>query len=388
MARIPIVYNLRNLAARRVSTLLTALGIALVAWVFIFTLALAGGFQAALTTTGSPQNAIVIRKGSTAELMSILDRDVAAAVSSQPEIARAPDNTPLAASELMVVWNLRRTSGTTTNVVVRGVGPKSLALRPKVHLLRGRMFRPGLDEVVVGKMVSERFENCSVGSRLKLAGREWVVVGVFDAGGSTYDSEIWGDVELFMPVFDRPVYQSLTLRLADASHLTPLKRRLESDPRMNVEVEREDVFYSKQSGTLATMLRVLGLFVTSIMSLGAIFGALNTMYAAVGARTKEVGTLLAIGFSRGAILTSFLIESVLLALLGGAIGCLLALPVRSFTTGTMSFATFSELAFRFQVTPGMLLAGLGFAALMGLVGGFLPARRAATMPIVDSLREA
>jgi putative ABC transport system permease protein len=388
MARIPLVYNLRNLAARRVSTILTALGIALVAWVFIFTLALAGGFQAALTTTGSPDNAIVIRKGSTAELMSILDRDVAAAVSSQPEIARATDGTPLVASELMVVWNLRRKSGTTTNVVVRGVGPKSLALRPKVRLVQGRMFRPGLDEVVVGKMVAERFENCSVGSRLKLAGREWTVTGVFDSRGSSYDSEIWGDVELFMPVFDRPVYQSLTLRLADASYLTPLKRRLESDPRMNVEVEREDRFYSEQSGILADMLRMLGLFVTSIMSLGAVFGALNTMYAAVGARTKEVGTLLAIGFSRGAILTSFLIESVLLALLGGAIGCLLALPVRSFTTGTMSFATFSELAFRFQVTPGMLLAGLGFAALMGLVGGFFPARKAATMPIVDSLREA
>jgi ABC-type antimicrobial peptide transport system permease subunit len=237
-------------------------------------------------------------------------------------------------------------------------------------------------------MVSERFRQCSVGDRLKLAGREWTVVGVLDSKGKTYDSEIWGDVELFMPVFDRPVYQSLTLRLADASYLTPLKRRLESDPRMNVEVEREDRFYAEQSGTMATMLRVLGLFVTSIMSLGAIFGALNTMYAAVGSRTKEVGTLLAIGFSRGAILTSFLIESVLLALLGGVIGCLLALPVRSFTTGTMSFATFSELAFRFQVTPLMLLAGLGFAGLMGLVGGFLPARRAATMPIVDSLREA
>ena len=388
MALIPVVYNLRNLAARRTSTALTALGIALVAWVFIFTLALAGGFQAALTTTGSPQNAIVIRKGSTAELMSILDREVAAAVSSQPEIARATDGTPLAASELMVVWNLRRKSGTTTNVVVRGVGPKSLALRPKVALAEGHMFRPGLDEVVVGKMVAERFENCSVGNRLKLAGREWTVVGILDAKGTTYDSEIWGDVELFMPVFDRPVYQSLTLRLADPTHLTPLKRRLESDPRMNVEVEREDRFYAKQSGTLAFLLRALGIFVTLIMSLGAVFGALNTMYAAVGSRTKEVGTLLAIGFTRGAILTSFLIESVLLALLGGAIGCLLALPVRSFTTGTMSYATFSELAFRFQVTPAMLLAGLLFAAFMGLVGGFFPARKAATMPIVDSLREA
>ncbi|HZV91445.1 MAG TPA: ABC transporter permease [Candidatus Nitrosocosmicus sp.] len=388
MARIPLAYNLRNLAARRVSTGLTALGIALVAWVFIFTLALAGGFQAALTSTGTPENAIIIRKGSTSELMSILSREASAAIESQGEIARAPDGTPLAASELMVVWNLPRKSGTTTNVVVRGVGPKSFTLRPKVKLIRGRMFRPGLDEIMVGRMVAERFQHCDVGDQLKLAGREWTVVGVFDSKGSTYDSEIWGDVELFMPVFDRPVYQSLTLRLAEPSYLAPLKKRLESDPRMDVEVDREDRFYAKQSGQLSTMLRVLGMFVTSIMSLGAIFGALNTMYASVGNRTREIGTLRAIGFSRGAILMSFLIESVLLALLGGALGCLLALPVRSFTTGTMSFATFSELAFRFQVTPGMLLAGLAFSAFMGLLGGFLPARKAATMPIVDSLRQA
>ena len=388
MALIPIAYNLRNLAARRVSTALTALGIAMVAWVFIFTLALAGGFQAALTSTGTPENAIIIRKGSTSELMSILSREASAAIESQGEIARAPDGTPLAASELMVVWNLPRKSGTTTNVVVRGVGPKSFTLRPKVKLIRGRMFRPGLDEIMVGRMVAERFRHCDVGDQLKLAGREWTVVGVFDSKGSTYDSEIWGDVELFMPVFDRPVYQSLTLRLAEPSYLAPLKKRLESDPRMDVEVDREDRFYAKQSGQLSTMLRVLGMFVTSIMSLGAIFGALNTMYASVGNRTREIGTLRAIGFSRGAILMSFLIESVLLALLGGALGCLLALPVRSFTTGTMSFATFSELAFRFQVTPGMLLAGLAFSAFMGLLGGFLPARKAATMPIVDSLRQA
>ena len=388
MARVPLAYNLRNLAARRVSTALTALGIALVAWVFIFTLALAGGFQAALTTTGVAENAIVTRKGSTSELMSILPRDVASAITTQGEIARAPDGTPLAASELMVVWNLPRKSGTKTNVVVRGVGPKSFALRPKVRLVQGRQFRPGLDEIIVGRMVAERFQNCGIGDRIRLAGREWTVVGVFDAQGSTYDSEIWGDVELFMPVFDRPVYQSLTLRLAEPGYLDPLKKRLESDPRMNVEIEREDRFYADQSSGLSSMLRMLGLFVTSIMSLGAIFGALNTMYAAVGNRTREIGTLLAIGFSRGAILTSFLIESVLLALIGGALGCLLALPVRSFTTGTMSFATFAELAFRFQVTPGMLLAGLLFSAFMGLLGGYLPARRAATMPIVDSLRQA
>jgi ABC-type lipoprotein release transport system permease subunit len=388
MARIPFVYNVRNLGQRRVSTALTALGIALVAWVFIFTLALAGGFEAALRSTGSPENAIVVRSGSTAELTSIITRESAAAIQSQPEIARAPDGQPLSTAELLVVWNLPRKSGTTTNVVVRGIGPKSTALRPNVRLIAGRMFRPGLDEVVVGTMVAKRFQNCSLGDKLKLAGREWNVVGVFDAGGTSYDSEIWGDVELFMPVFDRPVFQSVILRLDDPSHLAALKKRLEADPRMSASVHREDQFYAAQSGTLAGLLRTLGTFVTLIMALGAIFGALNTMYASVGARTKEIGTLRAIGFSRGAVLLSVLVESTLLALLGGALGCLLALPVRTFTTSTMSYATFSELAFRFDVTPMMLVAGLVFSAAMGLVGGFFPARKAASMEVVDALRQA
>ena len=386
--RIPLAYNLRNLAARKVSTGLTALGIALVAWVFIFTLALAGGFESALRSSGSADNAIVIRSGSTAELTSILSREAAPVIATQPEVARAPDGSPLATAELVVVWNLPRRSGTTTNVVVRGVAAKSLALRPSVKLGQGRMFRSGVDEIVVGKLVAERFQNCGLGDRLRLSGREWTVVGVLDGHGTSYDSEIWGDVELFMPVFDRPVYQSATVRLADRSQFEALEKRLEADPRYNLQVRREDEFYAAQSGLLANLLRSLGLFVTIIMAFGAIFGALNTMYAAVGSRTKEIGTLLALGFSRGAVLFSFLIESVLLCLIGGAVGCLLALPVSGFTTGTMSFSTFSELAFRFQITPGMLLAGLGFSAVMGLVGGFFPARKAASMPIVEALRQA
>ena len=387
MARIPLVYNVRNLGQRRVSTALTALGIALVAWVFIFTLALAGGFESALRATGSKDNAMIVRSGSTAELTSIIARDVAAAIQSQPEIARAPDGKPLATAELVVIWNLPRKSGTTTNVVVRGIGPKSSSLRPRVRLVQGRMFQPGLNEIVVGKMVHERFQNAAVGDKLKLSGREWSVVGVFDAGGTSYDSEIWGDVELFMPIFDRPVYQSVILRLDEPSHFGALKKRLEADPRMSVAVHHEDEFYAAQSGLLAQLLRSLGIFVTLIMALGAVFGALNTMYASVGARTKEIGTLRAIGFSRGAVLLSVLVESTLLAMLGGAIGALLAIPVRSFTTGTMSFASFSELAFRFDVTPGMLLAGILFAGAMGLIGGFFPARKAATMPIVEALRQ-
>ncbi|MBI4364758.1 MAG: ABC transporter permease [Candidatus Latescibacteria bacterium] len=385
---IPLAYNLRNLLVRKTSTALTALGIGLVSWVFIFTLALAGGFESALRTTGSPENLIAIRSGSTAELTSIVTRDAAAIVESQPEVARAPDGRPLATRELVVLWNLERKSGTPTNVVVRGVTARSLSLRPKIRLIEGRLFEPGLEEVVVGRLVSQRFAHGSVGDRIKLAGRQWSIVGVFDSDGASFDSEVWGDVELFMPVFDRPVYQSVTFRLDDPSHLEAVRGRLEADPRMSVQVKREDEFYAAQSATLAALLRGLGLFVTLIMALGAISGALNTMYAAVGSRTKEIGTLLALGFSRGSVLFSFLVESVLLASFGGLLGCVFALPVNGITTSTMNFASFSEIAFRFQVTPPVLLAGMLFAAIMGLVGGFFPARNAARRVLIEALREA
>jgi putative ABC transport system permease protein len=227
-----------------------------------------------------------------------------------------------------------------------------------------------------------------VGDRIRLAGHEWSIVGVFDANGTSFDSEIWGDVELFMPVFDRPVYQSVTFRLDDPSHFGAIQKRLEADPRMSVRVHHEDEFYAAQSAALGALLRGLGIFVTLIMALGAVFGALNTMYAAVGSRTKEIGTLLALGFSRGAVLVSFLIESVLLALFGGLLGCLLALPVNGMTTSTTNFASFSEIAFRFLVTPRMLLAGMIFAAVMGALGGWFPSRNASRRVIVEALRQA
>lgn len=384
---VPILYNVRNLSARRLSTALTALGIALVTWVFVFTLALAGGFEAALQRTGSPQNAIVIRKGGSAELTSIVTRPEAQVVLTQPEIARGPDGRPLASTELLVIINIPRRAGRgPANVTVRGATPRSLLLRPEARLREGRMFRPGLDEIVVGSLIAKRFEHCAYGDTLHFSGRDWRVVGILDGRGTATDSEIWGDVELFMQVFERPVFQSVTLRLDDPSHLGALARRIEADPRLSLQVKREDVFYAAQAGPLGTLLRFLGLFITTIMSLGAVFGALNTMYAAVGARTKEIGTLLALGFSRGAVLASFLTESVLLALLGGAVGCVLALPVNGITAGTSQ--NFSELAFRFTVTPGTLLFGMGFAGLMGLVGGFFPARKAASRKIVEALREA
>lgn len=384
---IPIRYNVGNLLARRLSTTLTALGIALVTWVFIFTLALAGGFEAALKQTGSPDNAIVIRRGGTVELTSIVMRDEARSVTSYPEIARGPDGLPLASPELLVVINIeRRGGGGPSNVTVRGASPASLAIRPGLRLAQGRMFRPGLDEIVVGSLIAKRFEHCGYGDRISFNGRTWTVVGILDGRGTATDSEIWGDVEVFQQVFDRPIYSSVTVRLADRSYFAALAKRIEADPRLSLQAVREDRFYDAQAGPLGRLFRALGLFITIILSLGAVFGALNTMYAAVGSRTKEIGTLMAIGFSRGAVLLSFLLESVLLAVAGGVVGCLLSLPVSGITAGTSS--NFSELAFRFVVTPATLAQGLAFAALMGLVGGYFPARKAAGRVVVEALREA
>jgi ABC-type antimicrobial peptide transport system permease subunit len=384
---IPIVYNVRNLFARRLSTTLTALGIALVTWVFIFTLALAGGFESALKQTGSPDNAIVIRRGGTAELTSIVLRDEARTVTNLPEIARGASGQPLASPELLVIINIeRRNGGGPSNVTLRGVSPAALALRPGVRLEQGRMFQPGLEEIVIGSLIARRFEHCGYGDRIDFNGRTWSVVGILDGKGTAIDSEIWGDVEVFQQVFDRPVFSSVTVRLTGRSALGAFQGRVEADPRLSLQARREDDFYADQAGPLGRLFRALGLFITIVLSLGAVFGALNTMYAAVGSRTKEIGTLLALGFSRGAVLLSFLFESVLLAVLGGVAGCLLSLPVNGITAGTSS--NFSELVFRFVITPATLLQGIGFAALMGLVGGFFPARKAAMRVIVEALREA
>lgn len=383
---IPIIYNVRNLFARRLSTTLTALGIALVTWVFIFTLALAGGFESALKSTGSPDNAIVFRRGGTIELTSIVLRDEARTVASFPEIARDAAGRPLASPELLVIINIeRRRGGGPSNVTLRGVSPAALALRSGVRLARGRMYRPGLDEIVVGSLIARRFEHCGYGDRISFNGRSWAVVGILDGKGTAVDSEIWGDVEVLQQVFDRPVFSSVTVRLASRSFLGAFQARIESDPRLSLQARREDEFYADQAGPLGRLFRALGLFITIVLSLGAVFGALNTMYAAVGSRTKEIGALLALGFSRGSVLASFLFESVLLAVLGGLAGCLLSLPVNGITAGTSS--NFSELAFRFVITPATLLEGIAFASLMGFVGGFFPARKAAMRVIVEALRE-
>jgi ABC-type lipoprotein release transport system permease subunit len=387
--RLPLRYNLRNLAVRRAMTLMTAGGIALVVAVLVLTLALAHGFQATLVATGRPDNALVTRGGTQSEMMSWLTRDMARVIEADPAVARGPDGNPLAIGEVIVLVNVVRRGEPTasSNVSVRGVGPGALALRPDVRLVEGRMFRLGTNEIVVGRRLGQRFVGCRLGESLRMGGRDWRVVGVLDAGGTGFDSEIWGDGEICMPAFDRRAYSSLTLRLADPSRFDELKRRLEADPRLPVQVARESDYYRAQSAQLADLIRALGVFLVAIMAAGAVFGALNTMYAAVGSRTREIATLLALGFTPRAILVSFLIESVFLCLIGGVLGCLLALPVHGVSTGTTNWSSFSEVAFEFRLTPGILATGLASAALLGLIGGWFPARAAARRTVSEALRE-
>jgi putative ABC transport system permease protein len=387
---IPLSYNLRNIRQRPVSTLTTAVGIALTVTIFVGALALAAGFQASLIATGSPDNVIVLRKGADSEISSGISRDVSNIIRAIPEIATGPSGRPLVSSEMVVVTNRDRLGQPgSSNVTVRGVDPEALELRSGVKIIEGRMFRPGTDEVIVGRRIAPRFANCAIGDRIRFQQRDFAVVGHFEAGGTAFESEIWGDNSTLQPALQRGGgFQSITFRLKDGASYDQLKKTLEADPRLQVQVNRERGWYADQAGALATTIRILGVFITIIMALGAVFGAMNTMYAAVQSRTREIATLLVLGFSPWSILVSFMAESVLLALLGGAIGCLLALPINGIVTSTTNFSSFSEVAFAFKVTPVALAAGMLFAVGMGVVGGFLPAIKAARQSLASSLRGA
>ena len=386
---IPVSYNVRNVLQRPVSTLTTALGVGLTVAIFIGALALASGFQAALMQSGSKDNAMALRKGADSEISSGISREQANILRALPEVALGPDGRPQVSTDLVVVTNKERLGQPgTSNVTVRGIDPVSLGLRPQVKVVEGRLFRPGSDEVIVGQKIAHRFANCGVGDRIRFQQRDFTVVGHFTAGGASFESEIWGDVSVLMPALQRDdVFQSVTFRMKDPARFAALKKQVEADPRLGVQLRSEREFYSSQSELLGNVIRFMGVFITVIMAVGAIFGAMNTMYAAVGARTREIAMLLVLGFSPAAVMTSFMIESVFLALLGGVIGCLLALPINGIVTSTTNFSSFSEVAFAFRVTPQALLAGLIFAAAMGFVGGFLPALRASRQPLAKSLRE-
>jgi putative ABC transport system permease protein len=386
---LPLSYTFRNLWARKVTTALTAGGMALVVFVFATVLMLEEGLRKTLVETGSYDNAVVIRRSAQTEVQSGVDRSQAGIVETQSEIAIGGNGERLASKEIVVLVNLsKRTTNAPSNVMVRGVPAAGLALRPQVRIVEGRMFRPGSTEIITGRGVAERFNGAAPGETMRFGGREWTVTGVFDAGKSGFDSEVWGDADQLMQSFRRPVYSSVIFKLADPATFDAVKARLESDPRLTVEVLREVDFYAEQSRMLASFIRTLGLTLSIIFSVGAVIGAMITMYASVASRTGEIGTLRALGFRKGSILTAFLIEAMLLGVTGGVIGLFMASFMQFFTISTMNWQSFSELAFSFTLNASIVAKATVFALLMGAIGGFLPAVRAARLKIVDALRAA
>ena len=387
MKPIPFPYIARNLWVRRFTTLLTAGGMALVVYVFATVLMMSEGIRATLVATGQPDNVIVLRKGAGAEINSSVERSQAAILESLAGIATDATGQPLLSKEPVVLNNLpKRGSGKPSNVTVRGTSLRGLQMRPQVQIIEGRMFRPGTSEIVTGRAISRGFQGAGLGETLRFAGRDWVVVGVFDAGRSGFDSEIWGDADQMLQAFRRGSYSTLVFRLADASQFDLIKAALESDPRLTVELKPEQRFYAEQSEALANFISILGMSLSVIFSVGAIVGAMITMFAAVASRVGEIGTLRALGFRRGAVLIAFLSEAMLLSLVGGLIGLGAASLMQTVNISTTNFQTFAELAFQFKLTPTIAWQTLAFALFMGVVGGFIPAWRAARMKIVDCLR--
>jgi putative ABC transport system permease protein len=386
MANVPYYYILRNLWARKLTTLLTAGGMALVVFVFAAVLMLSEGLKATLVDTGSRDNVVIIRRGAETEVQSAIDRDQAALIETYPEVAVSPRGRPSVSREVVVLMVLpKRGSAKPSNVTLRGLSEIGLVLRPQVRIKAGRMFRPGTSEIVAGERIADGFD-AGLGERLRFGGRHWTVVGIFEAGRSGFASEIWGDVEQFMQGFRRGAYSSVILRLDRRAHLDPLRARIASDQRLNLEAQPEADFYAEQSEIMVRFLNVLGTALSLTFSLGAVMGAMITMYASVAHRTAEIGTLRALGFQRPAILRAFLTESLCLALFGGALGLALASTLGAITVSTMNWQTFSELAFRFTMTFEIVAKALCFVLAMGLLGGSLPALRAARLGIVEALR--
>ncbi len=388
---VPLVYNVRSLGVRRWTTGVTAVGLTLVVFVFTTVLMLATGIRETLKATGTADNAKVIRKGSQAEVQSGVLPEHLRLLSSAPEVGVDKDGKPLASPELVVIIFAVREGAATdeegNNLDVRGVGPQALELHPP-RALDGRMFTPGTSEIVIGKALVGRFKGMRLGGQVRFARRDWTVVGVMDQGGSAYDSEIWGDVDQFMDAFARrPAFSSITLKLKEPGAVTALKARVESDPMLStLEVKPEIDYWAAQSEQTSMFIEFIGIFVAIFFSVGAVLGAMITMYTAVAARTREIGTLRAIGFRRRAVLVSFVAESVILSLGAGAVGVAAASLMQFASFRTMNWQTFSEMSFRFHLSPAIAVGALLFAIVMGFAGGLLPAVRAARMPIVQATR--
>jgi putative ABC transport system permease protein len=386
---IPIIYNVRSVRARWTSTIVAVLGIAGTVGVFVAMLSLARGFQATLVSSGSPDNALIVRAGATSEMTSGVPLDSVKIIQDAPGIARGADG-PLVTPEAVLMAPIPLIStGTQANVELRGVSANVLDIRKQVRIVEGRMFHGGLAEVIVGKNANKTYAGLTLGNTISLGTQRWQVVGIFDTGGSSFDSEVWGDAHLLSQAYGRPEnnFQSVTVHLTSPDALSQLKDSVTTDPRLNVDVTREIDYYAKQSTAMTTLITILGGFVASIMAIGAVFGALNTMYSAVADRGREIATMRALGFGGASVVISFLIEALLIAFVGGALGCLAVLRLNGLTTSTINFQTFSNLAFAFKITPGLLAGGIGFALAMGALGGLFPAIRAARLPVATALRE-
>jgi putative ABC transport system permease protein len=386
--QIPLKYILRSSSSRRLTTAITILGIALVVFVFTAVLMMANGVEKTLRSTGSDDNLIVARKAAMSEIMSILDRDAAGIISNMPQVASFADGRPMSSKEAVVIINLNKIGAPgISNVIVRGVEPAAFSLRPQVRIIQGRMFRWGAREVIVGAGITHRFAGAQIGEKMKFGGDLWTVVGIFEADGSGFESEAWGDGNQIMDAFKRSSFSTVTIRLKQPDDLSEIAAAFESDNRLQYfAAKREKKFFEEQSEMMAKFIRILGLFVTIIFSTGATIGAMITMYGAVANRTVEIGTLRALGFFRRSILLAFLGESFVLSFAGGIAGLGLASLLQFFSISTLNFGSFSELAFSFALSPSIIATSLGFSLLMGLIGGFLPALRAARLNIIQALR--
>jgi putative ABC transport system permease protein len=386
---IPILYNIRSVRARWTSAIVAVVGIAGTVGVFVAMLSLAKGFRATLVASGSPDNALIVRAGATSEMTSGVPLDSVKIIQDAPGIARGADG-PLVSPEAVLMAPIPMVStGDDANVQLRGVSPNVLEIRKQVKIVQGRMFKAGLAEVIAGKNANTTYSGLTIGNTIGLGTVRWQVVGIFDAGGSSFDSEVWGDAHLLSAAYNRPDtnFQSVTVHLTSPDALSQLRDSVTTDPRLNVDVTREIDYYSKQSTAMTTLITRLGGFVAFIMAIGAVFGALNTMYSAVADRGKEIATMRAVGFGGPAVVFSFLLEALLISFVGGVLGCLAVLRLNGLTTSTINFQTFSNLAFAFKITPWLLAEGVIFALVMGVLGGFFPAVRAARLPVATALRE-
>ena len=384
--KIPLRYNIGSLWARRTGTAMTVIGIALTVAIFVIMTALVWGLESTFVETGHDNQLIVIRQGSLNETNSYFGRDLFQVIRFLPGIARGENREPLAFGEIVVNVNHTRVDGENSNFLLRGTVEPALALRPEVRLVEGRMFRSGLRELVASRALSARFPDLALGSTIHLGRSDWNVVGIFESGGTAYDSEAWGDYGAVAQDWDRPIYSSIILRAESDAAEEQIRARIADDQRINLQAIPQKQYFADLASA-STGIKLLGNFIAVIMGVGACFAAMNMMYGSVMSRNMEIATLRAIGFRGRSILASFLLESIIVGFLGGILGCLLALPMHGISAATANFETFSEVLFHFKLSPGILLRGMLFAIAVGILGGYLPARRAARLRLIDLLRE-